>query len=319
VIAKTTTERRIRTATARMVSLLAVVLFTTGCGFEHERNVTGPSSSSSNASSDTTSSGNGTYVGNWASQQFTIPSGTSCTNFQWTITSQSNTSLAGTFTVDCSGNVTIEGNGSGQLVGENQVALTVSGTATIAGFLPCPFTLNGTGTLEDRTTLTIPYSGTTCLGPVSGTETLRKHEEPAPPPPPPPAPEPPPQPPPPSGNGYHVGPGPLSVARARQVLDATSAEFPWLSGPQPTPDASFNATAELLRRMIWHLQVAGYQAARQRNPSGGISKDKLTIFIDGQWHAYDVFIAVGTPGVPANINMLEVYPASPVADTGIPD
>ena len=71
--------------------------------------------------------------------------------------------------------------------------------------------------------------------------------------------------------------------------------------------------------MIWHLQVAGYQSARQRNPSGGISKDKLTIFIDGQWHAYDVFVAVGTPGVPANINMLEVYPASPVADTGIPD
>jgi hypothetical protein len=313
------TERRIKTATARVFSLLAVVLFTTGCGFEHERNVTGPSSSSSNASSDTTSSGNGTYVGNWASQQFTIPSGTSCTNFQWTITSQSNASLAGTFTVDCSGNVTIEGNASGQLVGENQVALTVSGTATIAGFLPCPFTLNGTGTLEDRTTLTIPYSGTTCLGPVSGTETLRKHEEPAPPPPPPPAPEPPPPPPPPPGNGYHVGPGPMSVARARQVLDATSAEFPWLSGPQPTQDASFNATAELLRRMIWHLQVAGYQAARQRNPSGGISKDKLTIFIDGQWHAYDVFIAVGTPGVPANINMLEVYPASPVADTGIPD
>ena len=33
----------------------------------------------------------------------------------------------------------------------------------------------------------------------------------------------------------------------------------------------------------------------------------------------DVFVAVGTPGVPANINMLEVYPASPVADTGIPD
>ena len=32
-----------------------------------------------------------------------------------------------------------------------------------------------------------------------------------------------------------------------------------------------------------------------------------------------VFVAVGTPGVPANINMLEVYPASPVADTGISD
>src|SRR5262249_24940815 len=147
-----------------------------------------------------------------------------------------------------------------QLIGENQVGLTVSGTATIAGLLPCPFSLSGTGTLVDKTTLTIPYSGTTCLGPVSGTETLRKHEEPAPPPPPP-APEPPaPPPPPPSGNSSHVPPGPLTVGRARQVLDATGAEFPWLSGPQPTQDASYNATAELLRRMIWHLQLAGYQS-----------------------------------------------------------
>jgi hypothetical protein len=305
---------------AWLVSLIAAGLLTTGCGFEHERNAIAPSGGSgSSTGGSTTTSGDGTYVGNWASQQFTIPTGTSCTNFQWAITNQTNSSLAGTFTVDCSGNVTVEGNASGQLVGENQVALTTTGTATIAGFLPCPFSLSGTGTLVDKSTLTIPYSGTTCMGPVSGTETLRKHEDPAPPPPPPPAPDPPPPPPAPTGNGYHVPPGPLSVARARQVLDATAAEFPHLSGPQPTQDASFNATAELLRRMIWHLQVAGYQSARQRNPSGGISKDKLTIFIDGQWHAYDVFVAVGTPGVPANINMLEVYPASPVADTGISD
>ncbi len=136
---------------AWLVLLIAAGLLTTGCGFEHERNVIAPSGGGgSSPGGSTTSSENGTYVGNWASQQFTIPTGTSCTNFQWAITSQTSTSLAGTFTVDCSGNVTVEGNASGQLVGENQVALTVTGSATIAGFLPCQFSLSGTGTLVDQ-------------------------------------------------------------------------------------------------------------------------------------------------------------------------
>ena len=114
-------------------------------------------------------------------------------------------------------------------------------------------------------------------------------------------------------------PGPLTVARARQVLNATGAEFPWLSGPQPTQDASYAATAELLRRMIWHLQLAGYQSGLQRNPSGGISKDKLTIFIGGKWRAYDIFKAYGTPGEETKVIFFEVSPPDPVETAGIPD
>ncbi len=80
------------------------------------------------------------------------------------------------------------------------------------------------------------------------------------------------------------------------------------------------ATAEeLLRRTIWHLQLAGFQSARQRNPSGAISKDKLNIVIGGAWHTYDVY-ALGTAGVPTRIMGLnEVFPANPLADSGISD
>lgn len=306
-----------KSAITLLTSIVVAGVLTVGCAFEHQQNLLSPSSGSgSGAGSGTGSNGGGALLGTWTSEAFTIPTGTSCTNFQWTITSQTDTTMTGTFTVDCTGNIEVEGNASGQRTSENQIALTVTGTATIAGVIPCQFSLNGTATLVDKDTLTVPYSGTTCLGPVQGTETLRRRTNPAPPPPPP---NPPPPPPAPPGNPNHVESGPLTVARAYQVLLATGNEFPNLSGPKPTEDEGLVATGELLRRMIWHLQLAGYQAGRQRNPSGVVSPDKVTIFIDGQWHAYDVFGSVAKPNVPVQIIMLEVFPANPVADTGIPD
>ena len=71
--------------------------------------------------------------------------------------------------------------------------------------------------------------------------------------------------------------------------------------------------------MIWHLQLAGFQAGRQRNPSGALSNDKLTVFADGAWHAYDVFNDLGAPGVPMKVQFWEVTPANYFADSGIPD
>ena len=73
------------------------------------------------------------------------------------------------------------------------VPITVSGTAALPGIPSCSFTLNGTGTIVDNNTLRIPYTGTTCMGPVQGAETLRRRVE---TPPAPPAPEAPPPPPP---------------------------------------------------------------------------------------------------------------------------
>jgi len=54
------------------------------------------------------------------------------------------------------------------------VTWTATGQATEPGLPACPFTLNGTATLSTPTTIAIPYSGTTCFGPISGTETLTK-------------------------------------------------------------------------------------------------------------------------------------------------
>jgi hypothetical protein len=109
------------------------------------------------------------------------------------------------------------------------------------------------------------------------------------------------------GGAAHVGPGPLTEARAEQVVYHTANEFPNLM--------TVLGSEELLRRMIWHMHLAGYQAGRQRNPSGVISNDKLTIFINGAWHAYDVF---GLQD-PLTVHFLEVSPASYVPDGGIPD
>ncbi len=122
-----------------------------------------------------------------------------------------------------------------------------------------------------------------------------------------------PPPPPPTGGGGggngsgHVGPGPLTEARAQQVVYATANEFPRL--------LTVAGADDLLRRTIWHLHLAGYQAGRQRNPSGIISSDKLTIYINGAWHAYDIF---GLQD-PLTVHFIEVFPANPVPDGGIPD
>ena len=81
-------------------------------------------------------------------------------------------------------------------------------------------------------------------------------------------------------------------------MNATANEFPNLTAPRNTTDEGVAAAQELLRRMIWHLQLAGFQAGRQRNPSGAVSSDKLTILINGSWHAYDIFTDWDVPGRP---------------------
>lgn len=102
-------------------------------------------------------------------------------------------------------------------------------------------------------------------------------------------------------------------------MKATAKEFPHLITAKSTESESVANTTELLRRMLWHLQLAGFQAGRQKNPSGAISGDKMTIFVDGAWHAFDVFRSVGTAGFATEVIFLEVFPPSTLADGGIPD
>jgi hypothetical protein len=260
----------------------------------------------------------GGLTGLWASQAGTgIPASWDCSAFQWNITSQTTTSVAGDFSARCSGVVTVSGTATGQLNG-NEVPFQVTGTASIAGVTVCPFVLHGTGVLEGMDAIRIPYTGDTCLGPVHGEETLRRpasgNSEPPPPlVPTPPGPEIAPS------NPFHVGTGPLDATQAERVVQSTAQEFPHLTAPRGTSDEAIGAAEELLLRVIWHLQIAGFEAARQRNPSGAISNDKLTIVIDGRWQAYDIFMDYGQAHQATRVIFLPISGANPLPYPGVPD
>src|SRR5947207_11542968 len=144
------------------------------CSVESSSQVLSPTSPSNNSGGSNPPStpappGDG-YLGTWQSAFMAVGDPKSCTNLQWTVSSQTSSSLSGTFSATCPGGVTIEGSASGQLDG-NTVTVTATGKATLSGAF-CDFSLSGTGTIAGDA-LTIPYTGHTCLGPVEGTEVLR--------------------------------------------------------------------------------------------------------------------------------------------------
>ena len=182
---------------SRLIAVAAVSVLATACAFERSS-----SSEPLLPSAPTGTNGNGgsnnspqSLLGTWTSQAVTeLPSVASCGNVRWRVTSQTATSLAGDFAALCAGNIMINGSASGQLNGTT-VPITATGSATVPGLPACNFSLNGTGNIENNETIRIDYTGTTCLGPVHGSETLHR-ASPAPPPAPAPTPAPPPPPPP---------------------------------------------------------------------------------------------------------------------------
>jgi len=294
-------------------TLLAASLLAGACTqFSTSREVlspTGPTNVPGGSSS-------GPLVGTWASpSQLELPSPSTCKNFQWQISSQSDTAIAGSFTAECGGGVAVSANASGTLINPTTANININGTAIVGG-LGCQFNLSGVGNITDNfNAITIPYSGTTCWGPVSGNETLRK-PQPKAPEPPAPAPSPDAAP---SESAWHVTPGPLSVHQANLIVSSTGEEFAYLRSPRGSVEEKMGATEELLRRIIWHLRYAGFQAGRQRNPSGAISLDKLTVVADGAWHSYDIFTNFDISSVETRMLFIEVWPPSHLPDDGIPD
>ena len=112
--------------------------------------------------------------GTWVSVE-SVPGGSlseSCTNFKWAVTEFTGTTAKGTFSARCFGNVDVAGSAQGTLNGST-VTWSAAATGTSAGQPPCSIALSGTATLEtDR--IRIPYTGTTCLGSVSGTEIVKR-------------------------------------------------------------------------------------------------------------------------------------------------
>lgn len=112
--------------------------------------------------------------------------------------------------------------------------------------------------------------------------------------------------------------GSKDVGLAEDIVRGTANEYPCLTAVFNTEGEALDAAEQLLRRMIWHLQLAGFGSARQKNPSGLISKDKLNINIAGKWHTYDVF-RLGYAHVASSVTFNEVTPPNPQTDGGIPD
>jgi hypothetical protein len=115
-------------------------------------------------------------LGSWTSQSITpaATSGQSCSNFTWNVTTQTSSDIAGTFTAVCLGTANISGSATGHI--ENStLSVSVNGTGSMPNVPNCAFSLSGSGPIVGDT-IKLPYSGTTCLGPLSGTVTLRKSD-----------------------------------------------------------------------------------------------------------------------------------------------
>ena len=130
-------------------------------GFERKSNPAGP-----------TASGIGTLMGSWSSSSL-IPSPSSCTDFKWDVSEQTGTSAKGSFSATCANDLKLSGTAQGTLNGST-ITWSAQGTANAPGVpTGCNITLSGTAEILVDS-VRIPYSGNTCLGAVSGVETLRR-------------------------------------------------------------------------------------------------------------------------------------------------
>jgi hypothetical protein len=145
------------------ICAISAAAASSGCfSFDHTSTLTGPTS---------TKDGVNALLGVWTSASV-VPSPSSCTNFQWRVTEQTSNSGKGTFNAVCAGGLTVAGIAQGTLSGTT-VSWSGSGTATGTELPSCPVSLSGTAELG-ADSIRIPYTGTTCLGPVSGVQILKK-------------------------------------------------------------------------------------------------------------------------------------------------
>ena len=143
-----------------VICVAALVIVTSGClGYERESSL-GPSGT-----------GAAGLLGNWTSGSL-IPQPGQCGDFKWDVTEQTGNSAAGSFSAVCAGNLRMNGTARGTLSG-SIITWSAQATASVPEIPSCPITLAGTAELLVDS-IRIPYSGTTCLGPVSGVETLRR-------------------------------------------------------------------------------------------------------------------------------------------------
>jgi hypothetical protein len=148
--------RKLTLALVASASVLAAGCF----DFEHKSTATGPSNTGLSA-----------LLGNWTSSNL-IPSPGACSDFKWNASELTATSAKGSFSASCAGGLSLQGTAEGTLSG-SVISWKAQGNATAPGLPSCDITLTGTAELLVDS-IRIPYSGDTCLGKVSGVESLRK-------------------------------------------------------------------------------------------------------------------------------------------------
>lgn len=146
--------------TAWMTAFALAAAVATGCIGYERKSTLGPSATGAAA-----------LLGNWTSGSL-IPQPGQCSDFKWEITEHTGNTAAGTFSAVCAGDLRISGTAQGTLTG-SLITWSANATASVPGLSSCPIALTGTAELLVDS-IRIPYSGTTCLGPVSGVETLRR-------------------------------------------------------------------------------------------------------------------------------------------------
>ena len=160
-------------------SLAASVAFTAACSVERTSTPLSPSSAGITVSATPAGSSSKSMIGTWVSAAtlstaaFTglVPL-SSCGNFQWNVTNQTSSTATGSFSAVCPGPYNVAGAIVAQLTNAAALPLVFTGVAT-QGSETCPFTLNGTAVPLTADTYRITYTGTSCIGPIQGTETLR--------------------------------------------------------------------------------------------------------------------------------------------------
>jgi hypothetical protein len=141
-----------------MTLVLTAAVAAAGC-IEFSQSSTSPSNSLRN------------LAGSWSSTKL-IPDPNACADFKWNVTEYTGTKAAGSFSAKCAGDLSLVGTAEGTLVG-SVINWSAAATASAPDLPSCAIQLTGTAVLKDDT-IEVPYSGTTCLGAVSGTEILKK-------------------------------------------------------------------------------------------------------------------------------------------------
>ena len=111
------------------------------------------------------------YLGTWVGPTIT-PAAQSCGGLQWKITSQTGTQATGDFAATCADGVKLAGTMTATH-SDTTIPWAATGTAT-KDTTSCPFNLTGTGTFQGTSNILVNYAGTTCLGPLSGSETITR-------------------------------------------------------------------------------------------------------------------------------------------------